>query len=244
VRVARAAHRLVTFVGAGLEADLVLDALAHDVGMAVEGNTFVILIAAAGDEQLTEPRHRAQRAVAEHAGNDGDVAPAKHREALLLDDPFDLFNRLLGFGGILRKEGNAGCVLTSRRQVEVDDCAIEGVGHLDQNARAVAGVRVGAERAAVLHVAQRANASADDVVGLLALDVRNEVDATRVVLVAGVVKTLRRRKILRTEFVDHGLDASLSLLRLDLISPPAGCRSQADAAAAFQIYGPRCPIAQ
>ena len=40
-------------------------------------------------------------------------------------------------------------------QLEVDDGAQERVGHLREDARAVAGAGVGADRAAVLEVAQR-----------------------------------------------------------------------------------------
>ena len=74
---------------------------------------------------------------------------------------------------------------TRRRQVEVDDRAEEAVGDLDQDAGAVAGVGLGARRAAVLEVAERADAHRHDLVAGPALDVDDERDAAGVVLEGG-----------------------------------------------------------
>ena len=48
--------------------------------------------------------------------------------------------------GRLRQEGDAGGVAALGRQLEVDNGAQERVGNLQQDARAVAGVRLGALR--------------------------------------------------------------------------------------------------
>ncbi len=66
------------------------------------------------------------------------------------------------------------------------------VRNLDQHAGAIAGLRIAAAGAAVSQVDQNLNALDDNVVRLLALDVGDKADAAGIVLVARVVKTLRR----------------------------------------------------
>ena len=67
----------------------------------------------------------------------------------------------------------------------------ERVRHLDEDAGAVAGVDLAAARAAVLQVHQDLQRLLHDGVRLAALDVDDEADAAGVVLVHGVVETLR-----------------------------------------------------
>ena len=86
--------------------------------------------------------------------------------------------------------------MAGRRQgqaVLVRPVAQQRVGDLDQAAGAVAHQRVGADRAAMVEVDQDLQARADDVVRLAALDVGDEADAARVVLVARVVQSWSRR---------------------------------------------------
>ena len=59
--------------------------------------------------------------------------------------------------------------------------------HLDEDARAVAGLGVGPAGASVPQVYQDLESLGHDRVGLPALDVGNEADSTGVVLEAGVV---------------------------------------------------------
>ena len=66
----------------------------------------------------------------------------------------------------------------------------ELVGNLDQDPRAVAGVVLAAAGAAVVQVAQRRQAVADELVRLAPLEVDDEADAAAVVLVSGVVEAL------------------------------------------------------
>jgi hypothetical protein len=66
--------------------------------------------------------------------------------------------------------------------------AVQRVGHLDQDAGAVAHQLVGAHRAAVVQVLQDLQRMGDDGVALLALDVRHEADAAGVVLMRRVVQ--------------------------------------------------------
>src|SRR6266545_3924545 len=67
----------------------------------------------------------------------------------------------------------------------------EGMRHLDQDAGAVSRIDVAAAGAAVHQVLQHRQGLAYDRVGLSALDVHHEADAAGVVLVGGVVETLR-----------------------------------------------------
>ena len=68
--------------------------------------------------------------------------------------------------------------------------AQERVGDLGEDARAVAGVGLGAGGAAVVEVAQRGEGLVDDLVGRRAGQRRHEGDAAGVVLVPAVVQTL------------------------------------------------------
>ena len=82
-----------------------------------------------------------------------------------------------------------------RRQRESQACALaheELVRNLDQDAGAVAGLRIAAARSAVRQVDQNLNSLDDDIVRLLAADVGDKPDTAGVAFVGGVVKTLRR----------------------------------------------------
>ena len=66
----------------------------------------------------------------------------------------------------------------------------QGVGKLDQDAGAVAHQRIGADRAAVIEVLQDLQALGDDVMRFSALDVHDEANAARIVLIARIVQAL------------------------------------------------------
>ena len=83
-------------------------------------------------------------------------------------------------------------------QLEVDDGAEEAVRDLDQDARAVTGVRLGARGTTVLEVDQRGDGLLDDVARLAAVHVDDEGDATGVVLVGGVVQAVAARRLLHS----------------------------------------------
>jgi hypothetical protein len=82
------------------------------------------------------------------------------------------------------------------REGEVDDLPEEPVGDLQQDARAVPGVRLRADRTAVLEVSQRLDGLGDDVVARDAGERRDEGHPARVVLVEAVVEPLGRRQCL------------------------------------------------
>ena len=143
------------------------------------------------DEELPEDRHRRAGGGAEQFGGDRHLAPAEDRQALLGGDRLDLRDGLLG--AVLGQEGDADGVCTGRGQFESGHLAEEGVRHLGQDARAVARVGLGAGGTAVLQVAQHRERLLDQRVARLAGEGGHEADATGVVLVAGVVHTLRSR---------------------------------------------------
>ena len=87
-------------------------------------------------------------------------------------------------------------VVAGLRQLEADLGGLareEGVRNLHQNAGAVAGARIGADRAAMFEVAENADRVGDDLMRLLALDVGDEADAAGILLQARIVKALGRR---------------------------------------------------
>ena len=127
------------------------------------------------------------------------VAPAEQDLAFARDRALDLLLAGHPRRRLLRQEHHADAVLADRRQRDALRCrrpAQERVGQLDQDAGAVALQRVGAGRAAVREVLEDRRALRDDRVALLALDVGDEAQAARVVLVRGVVQTLARRRLI------------------------------------------------
>ena len=166
-----------------LGAQLVLGTLAHHVGAPLQ-----VHAGGAADEHLTEGRHRVAGERAEGGVVGRHVAPAEEGQALGLDDLLDRLARRRGVAGRLRQERDAGGVAARLGQFEVDHGAQELVGHLQQDACAVAGVRFGALGAAVLHVQQRGDGLVDDVAAAAAVHVGDHRDTTGVVLVGGVVE--------------------------------------------------------
>ena len=146
---------------------------------------------AAVDEQLPEGRHRGPGAGAEVGLVDvrGDVAPAEHPQVLLDGDLLDPRHGGRGLLLVRGQERRAHRVLPGGRQREVDDGTQEGVGNLDQDAHAVAGVVLRAARTTVLEPQQGREAPADDLVVLAAREVGHQGDTAGVVLVLGGVHT-------------------------------------------------------
>ncbi|MNS96608.1 hypothetical protein D3C72_1309180 [compost metagenome] len=100
----------------------------------------------------------------------------------------------------LRQEDHAHAVFAGGRQAHAlrgHFFAVELVRNLDQDTGAVAHQRVRADGTPVVQVLQDLQALGNDLVGLLALDVRDHADAAGVVLVGRVVHALR----LRTQLV-------------------------------------------
>ena len=68
-------------------------------------------------------------------------------------------------------------------------------GDLHQDAGAVAGARVGADRAAMFEIAQDRDRVLDDLVRLAALDVGDEADAAGILFVARIEQAVRGRHV-------------------------------------------------
>src|SRR5690606_28740292 len=118
-------------------------------------------------------------------------APADEALALFLADPRDrvLAERALALVG--RQEDDAGAEAPGLGQLGAERVARglreELVRQRRQDAGAVAGVRLGASRAAVIHSAKEMIRVADDLMTANALDVRDETDAAAVVLHLGAI---------------------------------------------------------
>ena len=166
-----------------LGAEFMLGPLAHHIRAALE-----IHAGSAGDEHLTEGRHRVAGQGTQRRLVGGHVAPAEHLQSLGLDD---LLHRLAGRRGVLgrlRQEGDAGGVTAVVGQVKIDHRAQELIGHLQQDARAVAGVRFGALGTAVFQVQQGRDGLVDDVAAAATVHIRHHRHTARVMLERGVVQ--------------------------------------------------------
>ena len=146
-----------------------------------------------GEEQLAEQRHHAAGGRAERLRVDRYVAPAEDCQPLGLGELLDLLTGLGDLVGVTLEERRADGVRARAREVEVHDRAQEGVGDLEQDAGAVAGVRLGARCPAVVEVAQRRQRLRHDVVAGLTGERGHEGDAAGVVLEARVVEPLGGR---------------------------------------------------
>ena len=96
--------------------------------------------------------------------------------------------------GVARHEQRADAVFAGRRQRDAERLGLAGeelVRDLHQDAGAVAGARIGADRAAMLEVDQDGQRVVDDLVRLAALDVGDESDAAGILGERRIVKAVR-----------------------------------------------------
>jgi len=138
---------------------------------------------------------RSARHAADGRTIDGSVAPTEHGETLFADDALDDAFLLPADVRLDGKESHAHAVLSRGRQGETELGALareELVGDLNQDAGAIAGSGIATASAPVRQVDQNLDAFADDVVRPLALEMRNEANSAGIVLVARVIKALRR----------------------------------------------------
>ena len=97
--------------------------------------------------------------------------------------------------GIARQEQGADRIMAGRRQRETEPCRLfleETMRDLDEHAAAVAGLRIGTDRAAVIEIEQNFEALLDERMRFAVLHVGNEADAAGIVLAPRIVKALRR----------------------------------------------------
>ena len=173
--------------------DRVAGGFADDIELALEG-VGDHDVATAADEDLADDRLGLTHQRAHlHGRVDRDVAPAEDALALGAHGALEFLLAGQSRGAFFWQEDHADAVLAGRRQGHAlagHLGAIEGVGDLDENAGAVAEELVGAGGAAVIEVEQDLQTLLDDRVASGALDVGNETDAARVVLVGRIVETL------------------------------------------------------
>ena len=143
----------------------------------------------APDEQLRDPRRDRARGAAARALVHRHLAPAEDVLPLGLDALLQQAHRLGWVAG--RQEADGHAVAARLGQLEAGLGAEEGVGELDQDARAVPGVGVGALGSAVLEALERVQRPGHDLVRSGRADPCDEGDAAGVVLVARVVQATR-----------------------------------------------------
>src|SRR5262249_31953978 len=100
--------------------------------------------------------------------------------------------------GIARHEQRAHRVFAGLRQAEAQPLRLLGeelVWDLHQDAGAVAGARIGADRAAMLEIAQDGERILDQLVRLAAVDIGDESDPAGILLERGIVHALRSLKV-------------------------------------------------
>ena len=174
----------------------VLGLLADGQQLALEG-VLVGHVRAPAHDGLADHGHLVEHGLAQARRVDRHVAPA---DQLLVFGPHEVLELADGdLAGllVLRQEAHRHRIVAGRRKgqaVVARPGAQQGVGDLDQYARAVAQQGVGPHRAPVVEVDQDLQALGDDVVGLRALDVGDEADAAGVVLMPRVIQTLFRRR--------------------------------------------------
>ncbi len=114
-------------------------------------------------------------------------------EAFLRGDLLEGLAHQLAPLGVARHEQHADAVLAGLRQREAELLRLareELVRDLHQDAGAVAGARIGADRAAMLEVEQDGQRILDDLVRLAALDVGDEADAAGILVERGIVEAV------------------------------------------------------
>ena len=167
--------------------------LADQVELAFEG---VLVEAVRGaDEELLDDRHRVERRGAD-VGNVGagrHLAPADELLAAVGDDLLHDPPAQLAFAVVLGQEEDAGGERAGRPQFGAElvrgHSPKQGVGQRGQHAGAVAGVRLAAAGAAVVHLRQHVGGLLHQPVAALAAHMGDEADPAGVVLVGRVVET-------------------------------------------------------
>jgi len=148
-------------------------------------------VVAPANENLAHVRFGREDALTQSGIVDRHVAPAQDVLSFRLDKLLDDLDavRPRPFG--LRHEQHADAVFARFRKIDPDVAANRaqmGVRHLNEDARAVAGQRIGANRAAMGKVLENLQSLIDDPVALAILYVHDTADPARIVFVARVVE--------------------------------------------------------
>ena len=153
------------------------------------------------DEQLRHEGHTADCGLADVGAVDvdGEVTPPEDRDALRLGERRDAVHRISAGRLVHRQEAGAGSigvrtVLRRRGKCEIDCATEQFVGQLDQDARSVAAVRLGACSTAVFEVLEREQTVGDNRMRPTTVDVGNHRDAARIHFCLWVVQALFGRE--------------------------------------------------
>ena len=150
-------------------------------------------IAALLDEELDEVRHDGAGRAADRGIVHGDLAPAEDLEPLRVGDLLHLRADLRLVPATGGQEHRAHGVGARCGQLDVEHLAEEGVGDLQENARAVAGAGVAADGAAVLEGPQRDQRLVHDLVAGLSVQGGDHGQAAGVLLLVRAVEALLLR---------------------------------------------------
>ena len=159
-----------------------------------------VAVTHARDEELLHHRHRRARHRTDHADVDGHVAPADHLLVVVADDLRERLHLQLALRLVTREKALRDAVVACERELLAlvfEDALEVLVRDLHEDARAVAGVRVAAGRAAMRETPQDLEAHLDGAVRWAALQIDDEAEATRIMLVARVVEAHRAGKAAR-----------------------------------------------
>ena len=149
-----------------------------------------------GDEELADHRLQVAGALAETAVVGGDRAPAEKFQAVLGDDLLGQPLAAVAVMVVPRQVEHRHRVVPGRRQAGQILAALaaeEVVGDLQQDAGAVATIRIAADRTAVLEVAQHLEGLLHQLMAAHPLEVDDEADPAGIMLVGGVVESLAER---------------------------------------------------
>ncbi len=177
---------------------------ADDIELALQ-SIFVHAVGAL-DENLFDIRLRAARQAADGVGIDRCVTPTKYCQAFVLDDLFHngfALQPLVRFNG---EEYHTHAVFAGggKRKAQAGAFSLKkGMRDLDQHAGAVARLGVATAGATVRQIDQDFDPLHNDVVRFFARDVGYKSNPTGIVLMAGIVKSLRLWQSSDRKFVAH-----------------------------------------
>ena len=178
----------------GQGGERVLGLLADRQDLAFE-RVLIGAVLAAFDEALTDHRHLFAHSLAQALGRHWHVAPTDQALAFLGDELFKGADDEIAAGLVLRQKAHGHGIVAGGGQLQpflVGPLAEQGVGGLDQDARAIAQQRIGANCTAMVNVFEDLKRLGYDRMAFRALDMGDKAHATGVMLIARIVKALRR----------------------------------------------------
>src|SRR5271165_461095 len=158
-------------------------------------------------EELLDVGLRGSGFATDRVAVDGGIAPAEDGEALLLGIALKDALTLQAAVFVYRKEDHGHAIGAGLRQLHPKLATFarkEDVRNLNQDASAVASLRVATGSAAMSEVDEDLKALADDIVAFFAADAGDQSHSAGIVLVAWVIKTLRLRIAETTIRCMHG----------------------------------------